>query len=375
MDTSQLLSSDSHVVEPPDLWAERLPADLRDRGPTVRHDGDGDFWYLEGHRICSFTGGIQMGVRFDHPEDLRDAARFEEVRPGAYDPAAHLEENARDGVVGSVVNPSVGLVFFGTEDRRLAAAIMRAYNDWLIDFCSYDTKRLKGAALILLDDLDQAAAELSRCAERGLGAALIPVYPDAQRPYRLPDYDRFWAVAQDVGLPLGLHIGTNRERQTEPGEFRAMPASTLATQDYWVRKSLADLILSGVFERFERLVVGSVEHELGWAPYFIETLDYTYTQRPRRPGWTRYADPGAVPSDFFRRNVFISFMEDRRGLRDRDITGVDGLMWGSDYPHTETTFPRSQSIVATLSRDAGLSEGERRKVTFDNVRRVYGFDV
>ncbi len=257
----------------------------------------------------------------------------------------------------------------------MAAAICRAYNDWLTDFCSYDFKRLKGAALILVDDIDAAVRELSRCRSNGLGAALIPVYPDPDRPYSDPGYDPLWAAAADQEVPLGLHIGTNRQPVTVRGQFRALSASTLATQDHFVRQSLADLIFSGVFERHPRLRVGSVEHELGWAPYFVDTLDYTYTQRPNRPGWTRYRDKEALPSDFFRRNVFISFMEDKRGLRDRDVLGVQGLVWGSDYPHTETTFPRSRDILAELFDAAAVPADQRQMIAFSNARALYSFEV
>jgi predicted TIM-barrel fold metal-dependent hydrolase len=369
-----MLSSDSHIVEPPTLFTERMPIALRDRAPSVQREEDGDFWYLEGERICSFTGGIQVGVRFDEPDSLRDAGRFDEVRPGSYLPDAHLKENEEDGVFGAVINPSAALVFFSCPDSELFGALCRAYNDWLIDFCSYDPKRLKGAAMISLDDIALAIAELERCKRSGLGGALIPVYPDPERPYFLDEYEPFWAAAQDLEMPLGLHIGTVRTPVTNRGEFRAMPASTMVTLDYFVRRSLADIIFSGVFERFPKLHVGSIEHELGWAPYFVTQMDYTYEQRPKRPGWKKFDDPDLRPSDFFRSNVFLSFQDDMLGLRERETLGVSGLMWGSDYPHTETTFPRSQAIVAAQLDAAHVGADEAQQIMYGNVKALYGFE-
>jgi predicted TIM-barrel fold metal-dependent hydrolase len=374
---AQLLSSDSHIVEPPDLWEKRLPEGYRDRGPTVVRESDGtDFWYVDGFRTCSFTGGIQMGLRFERPQDLRSAGSFDEVRPGAYLPDAHLAENEQDRVFGSVLYPSAGLIFYGNiPDRDYFSAVCRAYNDWLADFCSHDPKRIKGMAMINVDDVGEGVAELERIRANGLSGALIPVYPDPHRPYSEPEYEPLWSAAEALAAPLGLHIGTNRVGQTARGLYQRLSQSTLATQDYWVRRSLADMIFTGVFERHPRLKVGSIEHELGWAPYFVDTLDYTYTQRPNRPGWTRFDDADVLPSDFFRRNVFVSFQEDLRGLRDRDVLGVQSLLWGSDYPHTETTFPRSVGLLDDLFERAGVPADERQRIACDNARDLYGFEL
>jgi hypothetical protein len=117
--------------------------------------------------------------------------------------------------------------------------------------------------------------------------------------------------------------------------------------------------------------VGSAEHELAWVPYFLDRLDYTYTQRARRAHWHRYRGD-ALPSAFFRRNAFLSFQEDGMGLRDRALIGVDLLMWGSDYPHTESTFPRSRAILGRILD--GVPREERERITRSNVARLYGFD-
>jgi predicted TIM-barrel fold metal-dependent hydrolase len=136
--------------------------------------------------------------------------------------------------------------------------------------------------------------------------------------------------------------------------------------------SLGHLILSGTFERHPALRVGSVEHDLGWVPYFLDRLDYTYAQGYRRAGQIRYRD-GALPRHFFQRNVFVSFQEDAMGIRERAAIGVDTLMWGSDYPHTESTFPRSREIVDRQLR--GVPADERASITHRNVARLYEFDL
>jgi predicted TIM-barrel fold metal-dependent hydrolase len=371
--TWKLLSSDAHVVEPPDLWTTRIDRAVRHRAPRVVAEPDGDWWMIDGTRGNSFQGGAQAGKRFEDQALLRPAARFSEVRRGAYVPEEFLRENEEDGVYGSVVYPTAGLQVFRVPDLGLLSACCRAYNDWLVDFCQADTRRLKGIAMLNVEDVDEAVRELGRVRRLGLAGAMITVYPPEERAYDSPDYEPFWAAAQDLDAPISLHIDTNRPAPLVVAESnRSTRASLLANADHWVRVSLGHLVLEGVFERHPRLRVGSAEHELAWAPHFIERLDYTYTQRARREHWHRFAG-AAVPSDFFRNNVFLSFQEDALGIRDRELIGVDLLMWGNDYPHTESTFPRSREILARLLD--GVPDDDRRRITADNAARLYHFDV
>jgi len=377
--THWMISSDSHVIEPPGLWQERTDTDLRDRAPRVVSEQDGDWWYVDGYKTMSFLG-IQTGVRFDGtPEKLRTSATFEEVRPASQDPAAYLRENERDGIWASVLYPSQGLVIFGVPVHDVVSASMRAYNDWLAEFCSHDTGRLKGIAMVNVDDPDEGAAELVRCRALGLCGALVTVAPPARMPFRSPAYERFWSTAEDLDVPLSLHVGTDRAdpeigREAFRLDVKNVPPSAFVNKDYQVRQAFADLILSGVFERHPRLRVGTVEHELAWIPFFLDQLDYAYTDRPARgPEWRRFDDSSALPSDFFRRQAFASFQEDGIGLRVRDEIGVHLMMWGSDYPHTESTFPRSQEIVAEIF--AGIPADDVRRVVSANAAELYHFEV
>ena len=154
--------------------------------------------------------------------------------------------------------------------------------------------------------------------------------------------------------------------------FRAevLGLSHLVNQDYWTRMCLSDIILSGVLERHPKLKVGAVESELGWAPHFLGRLDYAYTQRPTTPTRTSHRfNSEAIPSDFFRDNVFLSFQEDALGIQLRELIGVDNLTWGSDYPHQESTFPRSREILEEIL--AECTEPEKAKIAGENAARIY----
>jgi predicted TIM-barrel fold metal-dependent hydrolase len=173
-------------------------------------------------------------------------------------------------------------------------------------------------------------------------------------------------------MPLSLHIATNRPGPNAPlVDLETDPTAFLVNVDHWVRMSLANMIFSGVFERYPKLQVGSVEQELSWAPHFLERLDYNYNQRPPTGGRRKFTND-MLPSDFFHRNVFLSFQEDALGIRDRHIIGVENIMWGSDYPHPECTFPRSRQVLEEVLSEC--TEEEKVKIVGENAARVYHLD-
>ena len=373
MTLAPLISSDSHLIEPPDLWTSRLDKAMRPLAPRVLEAGDEQWWETEGKRGLSFAGGAQTGDRFTKPQELRTGARFEQVRRGGYEPDAHVRDAEDDGVLGSVLYPTQGLILYTQASAPLLAACCRAYNDWLAEFCSYAPDRLKGVAMLTLDDIDGAVAEMARARDLGLSGALIPTAVPAGRPYTSPDYEPLWSAAVDLGMPLSLHLGANR---VGAGGFESDMAhireSYFAVCEQSVKESIADLIFAGVFDRYPTLRVGSVEHELGWIPFFLDRLDYTYTQRHGNARYYRYTT-AEKPSDFFRRNVFCSFQDDALGIRERATIGMDGITWGSDYPHTESTFPHSVEIMAR--RLEGVPIEDQRKITAGNAARLYGFEL
>ena len=370
-----MLSSDSHIIEPPDLWTQRIDPDFAERAPQVRPLDGADFWFIDGKPSMSFLGA-QTGDRFEKDAtELITAAKFEDVRSAAYDPRRYLDENRSDGVLGQVIYPSEALLAFSITDSALCSATMRAYNDFIADFCSEDPSRLKGCGLLNVDDPQEAAAELQRIRERGLAGALITVLPPADKPYDLAIYQPLWAMACDLDMPLSMHVATGRQQlSVDPSQesTRRVTEAAFYLQDHFVRKSIGEMIFGGVFERHPTLRIGSIEHEVSWAPFFLFQMDYCYTDRPLRGDWIRFKND-ALPSSFFHQNCFVSFQEDTVGLRVRDVVGVENLLWGSDYPHTESTFPRSRQITADVLQ--GVPEKEQRLILRDNTARIYGFDV
>ena len=376
----RVLSSDSHVYEPPDLWTSRIESRFRHRAPHIAHLEDGDWWVCDGLKGQDLASGAQAGRRFEAPETLTMTDVFENVRPGGYIPAEHVKDMDADGVDVDVLYPTAGLVLFRVPDSELADSIFSIYNTWLAEFCNAYPKRLKGIAMINLDDIRAGVGELERCARMGLVGAMISVAPPPGRSYDSPEYEPFWAAAQDLQAPLSLHVGTARPVHSkdagggpsEPGTHDLLQSAAYRCNvDPHVRMSIAHMIYAGVFERYPKLQVGSVEHDLSWAAHFLHRLDFVYTQVPQRDNWHRF-DEDMLPSDYFRRNVFLSFQEDAVGIRLRDIIGVDNLLWSSDYPHTEGTFPRSQQILEEILADC--TEEEKAKIAGGNAARIYNLD-
>ena len=372
MSNYRIISSDDHVFEPPDLWTDRIEAEFRDRAPrVVRQEDGGDWWVCDGITVMGSGGGTQPGRRFEDSEKLSMRDTLENVRPGGWDPYEHVKDMDTDGVDVSILYPSVGLLVYGVPDTELVSSIFRTYNDWLAEYCQPFPGRLKGVAMVNVDDVGAGMRELQRCARMGLVGGMITVYPPEDRQYDSPEYEPMWAAAQDLGMPLSLHIATNRTGLGSSSNLIAVSPLSFSNVDHWVRTSIGHMIFSGVFERYPTLQVGSIEMDLAWVPHFISRLDYTYTQRPLEQFSYRFKED-MLPSDYFHRNVFLSFQEDILGIQLRDLVGVDSLVWGSDYPHLESTFPRSQEVLAEVLADC--SEEERAKIVGGNAARIYHID-
>jgi predicted TIM-barrel fold metal-dependent hydrolase len=318
MAEQRILSADSHVVEPGEVWTGRIDRRFADRGPRIigEYNGrKGDYFVAEGLPPFPVAAFAVTGV---DPREYREKMRggYPGVRPSAWDPAERIKDQERDGISGEVLYPSLAMQLFQLENGELRAASFRAYNDWLAEYCSYSTRRLAGIAL---DDPGEGAAELARAAGKGLKGAMIWGEQPAERPYGDHAYDRFWAAAQDLGMPVSLHILTERKSS---GDRSSGVMGYYPSLHHGVQKSIAALIFGGVPERFPKLQIVSVENDIGWIPHFLQRLDHSYEKY-------RYLERETIPnppSFYFHRQVRATFQDDRVGVVTRDFIGVGNLM-------------------------------------------------
>ncbi|HEU5107659.1 MAG TPA: amidohydrolase family protein [Micromonosporaceae bacterium] len=364
-------SSDSHVIEPADLWTTRMDARWRDLAPRVVALEDTDIWVVDRDIRLAVVGiQDQAGFRFEGPGKISKKARMDALRHGAagWTPDLYMEGLAEDGVSGALLYPSTAVQAYRCVEGPLLAALARTYNDWIVEFCAADPQRLKAVAMITVDDPVDGVAEMHRMAGLGAAALMLPVFPKYPTTYDQPEYEPVWAAAADIGLPIVFHLGSNqRGRHGEP----PLDLIVHATKDVHIQRSVGILVLSGLFGRYPRLRVGAIEFGASWAAPLMRRLDTLYARHHRLLDY-RFPD-GESPSDQFRRAVFLGFQDDRACIPIRHHLGVENLQWGNDFPHAESTYPRSHEFLA--AHFAGVPDDEAAAIAGGNAIAMYGFAV
>lgn len=343
------ISTDSHVTEPIELYAERLPADLAERAPRIVTEGD---W-----RVLQIEGLA--------PRKLMTASQLSVATVGDFDVETRIRDQERDGVSGEVIFPTFALqACFASEDPRLQLALCRAYNDWAADaFAGHD--RLLAVGMVPMVDIDAGMAEAERLAGAGFRALFLPARVPSL-PYNDGAYDRFWALAQELGLPLTFHSGTGHEPRVVRGPGGAVINYILGAQLDGPMVILS-LAAGGALDRFPGLRIVTVETGASWLGWIMTQADSIYEDH------AMYARPklSMRPSELIRRQCWATFMFDPVAVNNRHVTGLETLMWGNDYPHPEGTWPRSQE--ACREQFSGLEDDEVRAIVGGNAAEVFGF--
>ncbi len=367
--TNGYVSADGHVVEPADLWTTRMDKRFRDRAPRVESRPEADYYIIEG--LTEFPVGLE-GVTIEEkiqgqvttPKGRRHA----ETRPGAWDPQPRLVDQERDHLRAEVIYPGgFGLQFFHVQDAEYQREIIRVYNDWISEFCSAAPDRLLGSALLpMRGPVEWAVEEAERIAGmKGIRTILIPA--EVERSYAHADYNPMWDALQDIGLPVSTHSGTG----TGEAIFAKIErlGTGLGVTDNKVlqpMRAMADLIWGAVPQRYPQLRFVVVEGGIGWVASLLGFMDHWWNDH------RHWMEPqlDEAPSTYFKRQFWATFEDDRAGILTRELVGVDRLMWGSDYPHTEGTFPYSQEQIM---RDfMGVPEAEVYQMVTGNAAQLYG---
>ena len=358
----RLISSDSHVNEPPDLWQSRVPAKFRDRAPRVERFDEGDAWILEGvSDPVNFGWNACAGLE---PEDMKGWVRFDDIRRGGYDPAARVEEMTRDRVDAEVLYPTPRLSqsITSNTDSELHLAMIRAYNDWLSEYVSYAPERFAGLAMLPNCGVEHAVDELDRVMSRpGMRGVLISAYPNGTLEPE-PDDDKVWARLAEAGIPLNIHVQMtlglpSAHRSKLPGFGRFYDAPNRMVQ----------MVFSGMLDRFPDLQIAIAEVDCGWVPYVKEQIDNNYLRLATVNGY----DLELLPSEYIERHFHFGYISDAAGIDNRARIGVERILWSSDYPHISADWPNSwRTIEAVFS---GVPRAERDLILAGNAARLYGF--
>jgi len=362
------VSADGHVVEPADLWTTRMDKRFRDRAPRIESRPENDYYIVDGHppMPVGLEGAMMEDKVGKGQVETALGRRHADTRPGAWDPSARLADQDLDHLRAEVIYPGIfGLLFFNLLDAEYQRECVRVYNDWLSEFCATAPTRLLGAGILpLRGPLQWAIAEAERVAKKGLVSVMIPA--EAVPSYSRPDYEPLWTALQELGLPAAAHSGTGTG-DSFIVKFQRMGIGLTHTDGkvFQPQRALADLIWGGVPARYPKLRFVIVEGGIGWIAALLNHMDHFWRDHHH------WVEPklDEMPSVYFKRQFWATFEDDRAGILTRDLMGVDRLLWGADYPHTEGVWPRSREQIA---KDfVGVPEADVYKMVVDNAARLY----
>jgi predicted TIM-barrel fold metal-dependent hydrolase len=367
-----IVDADAHVNEPPELWQERVPARLRERAPKlVPGPNGGDAWSFEGGKKVlpvAMTGNAGLSYLQFKPV----GHNYAEMPRGGFEPAARLADMDLDGIHAQVIFPSVTLrgAKVYSDDPVMQVACVRAYNDWIADFCAHAPERLFGLGIIPTVGIEAAVTELDHCLKRGLRGGVISRFPNGSFEPTDAD-DRFWALCCEADLPVHVHIGSFQQETDQPlipatagPRFVGLIAAIISGRDVFT--VVEDFLFSGIFDRFPSLKTVMVESNIGWIPTLLEQTDNVFLRN-------RFAFGSGtmtmLPSEYFYRNIWATFLIDTVGVANRHKCGLDHIMWSTDYPHATSDWPNSR---VTLERNfRGVPYAEVKKIIQENAAKLY----
>jgi predicted TIM-barrel fold metal-dependent hydrolase len=361
------ISADSHITEPPNCYIDFIDPKFRDRAPRIVSDPKlGDTFVIEGLKQPIPMGLVAAAGK--DPKDLRmGGAKFEELHRSGWDPTHRIADQDRDGVAGEMLYPTVGMMLCNHPDYDYKTACFEAYNRWLQSYCETAPDRLFGQAQTAMRSVEEGIADLRRAKEMGFVGLMMPGDP-AVEDYDHPMYDPFYEAAVDLGMPLSFHILTSRQDQlkTRRGpKINSFQAIIRGCQDI-----IGTFIYGQVFERHPNLKLVCVEADAGWAPHFMYRMDHAYK---RHRYWLKCAEMAKLPSEYFRENVYLTFQDDWTAFAAVNQCNPRRLMWANDFPHSDSTWPWSQEMLAEHTKQ--LTEEQKRWILRDNVVELYGLKV
>jgi predicted TIM-barrel fold metal-dependent hydrolase len=386
----KLISADSHLNEPPAAW-ERVQREYGERAPRVVKDPPGvpaGTWLITDGLPPMGVSHFSIGLVADKPQGISamDLSKWQETidfnaeysfekYPAGWEPSARLAAQDRDGVEAEVLFASPGRFFYGLTDAKFQRAILRSYNAWLHEFCSYAPKRLIALPLVSILDVPAAVDDICEYAKLGFKGVQIPTGIKDSGYYE-PQYEPLWAAAEETGMVLNVHTTSTQGEQRKhfEGPRQQDPRTQSmgqATRQSHAERFIGHLAFSGVFDRHPNLKVVCAEFDVGWVSYIYQQVDYLYSRQS-----TYDADRNVyqrLPSEYLEQNVFFTFQDDRAGVLTTPVYGEDNFLWASDFPHGVTTWPYSHRTVDRNFQ--GIDPAVKRKICRRNAIRLYGLEL
>jgi predicted TIM-barrel fold metal-dependent hydrolase len=380
-----LISVDDHILEPPNLWVDRVPAKDRDRAPHMVVQGKNELWVYDGKRFP--TTGLSAVAGKTKEEFSPEPVTYAEMRPGCYDSKARLDDMNQAGILASLCFPTLprfcGQMFMEASDRDFGFTCLQAYNDWLIEeWCGADPGRYIPLMLIPMWDTALAVKEIERCAARGVTSFAFSENPTKLGLPSIHDPNRYWdpvmEAASDNGMVISMHVGSSSmvPKISDESPFMA----NLAWGAIRTAGAMLDWLFSGLFTRFPGVKIALSEGEIGWIPFFLERAEQVLDkQRYWVSRGQQFIDFAKTDVDLdtlnlrelFRGHVYGCFIDDQHGVASLDEIGEDNVMCETDYPHSDSTWPNS--IEVAKKQIAHLTPEVQYKLLRGNAEKLYRF--
>lgn len=366
----RIVSADSHVLEPPHIWTTYLPKKFHDKAPRVVPDGEGGEAWQFAPDVAPAPIGIYASAGRAHDDIRWTGVTFAGANQGNFCAEPRLEEQDADGIDAEVLFGSARMMshFYSDPDPEFQLAGVRAYNDWLCEeFVQQAPDRLVGLACMPALGVEASIREMERALAKGCRGVWLNTFPSAGPTIR-PEDDPFWDAAQSLGVAVHFHVRAMRKiNKPKPKGVRGDDLTGLANVGAAdMITDMPEIISSGVHDRFPKLTFVSVEAGSGWIPYILEQLDDRWE---RNKSWLP-VKLQHQPSFYYRRNWRSTFMIDHYAVRNRDVLGVENLMWATDYPHHGCDWPHTREVADELFR--GVPADERQKMCAGNAVKLYG---
>src|SRR5262247_495142 len=368
--TYNVVDADGHILEPLDLWDQYIDPKFRDRAPRIVKGENGrERLIIAEHTV----GGGERGIGIIGAVGARqgvvaaDTMEYKDGKPGGFDPHARIADLDMDGIDAAFLYPSVGLFSGAIQDPALAAAVCRAYNRWLADYCQPYPDRLFGVAMLPMQSIDAAIDEMRYARNRlGMRGGFLRPNPYNGRMLHHPDYRPFWEEVQELDFSIGLHEGsTGGMPQVGVDRFETRGARHIISHTMEMMLAAMSVIWEGVCDRFPRARIGFLESGGGWIAPWLDRMDRHFDDQG-------FNDSGLSmrPSELFQRNCWISFEPVEGCLGPlADYIGPHKILWATDYPHPDGFFPGAPQMIKDR---AELSEATKREILGGGARRFYG---
>jgi len=369
-----LVSVDDHICEPADMFAGHVPEKYREHTPRVVTDDQGrqQWWYGE-------VKGRNLGlnaVAGKPPEYFNvDPLSYDDMRPGCYDVDERVRDMSAGGVLAGLNFPNwpgfTGQVLNSGPDPEVNLVMVQAYNDWHVDeWCGAHPGRFIPCGVLPYFDIEESAKEIRRLADKGCHAVTFSENPAAigAPSIHSGEWDPVFAACVETGTVLCCHVGSSSKGAATTADApAAVPMSISSTMSIY---TLGDLLWADFWNRFPDLRFSLTEGDIGWIPYFLQRAEHTLK---RHNAWIKAELPkGMTPRELFRDRILCCFIDDAVGVRLLDEFNVDNVCWENDYPHSDSSWPRSPESLEVLF--AGLDDATVDKITHENAMRHYQFD-